>query len=66
VEASGTTEPTKRPFRTRWAVIAFVVIALVVCSVIMVMQLRGDPPDEADSGAPITTVVAGGRATVSP
>lgn len=47
--------PTMRPYRTQWSVIAFVVIALAVGLAIMMWQLSGEAPDEADS-APRPTV----------
>jgi hypothetical protein len=44
--------PRTRPFKTRWSVILFVVIALAVCTAIMLWQLSGDTPDEPDSAPP--------------
>lgn len=57
-------DPAVRPYRTRWSVIAFVVIGLVVGLAIMLWQLSGDPPEEADSApapprtAPLLPVAA--------
>ncbi|HEY0951009.1 hypothetical protein [Nocardioides sp.] len=56
--------PAVRPYRTRWSVIAFVVIALAVGLAIMLWQLSGDPPEEADSApapprtAPLLAILA--------
>lgn len=40
---------TSRRFRNRWAVALYVVIAVAVCTAIMLWQLSNDSLDEPDS-----------------
>ncbi len=40
---------SRRSFRTRWSVILFVIIGVVVCSAIMLWRLSHDSADEPDS-----------------
>lgn len=52
------TVPRRRRFQTRWSVIAFVVIALVVSIVVMLWQLDDGPPDDPDVGlGPVQVIV---------
>jgi hypothetical protein len=48
----------RRRYRTRWSVIAFVVIRVVISLAIMVWQLRGDPPSETDGAPSVTSTAA--------
>ncbi|GGO79611.1 hypothetical protein [Nocardioides deserti] len=42
----------RRRFSTRWSVIAFVVLALVVAAVVIAWQMQGTPPGQTDVGMP--------------